>query len=157
VTVSRIEENLALIRRFWHDLYARDFDKVGAYFAEDGHYEDVPAPDAGAVGPAAVAARLRVGLEPIERYVHHLHRMVADAESVVTEHTEEWHWGSGESVALPFVSIHVIREGRIALWRDYWDMNTLMSAAPQWWVEHIMREAAAQGLSGSSGATSTER
>jgi ketosteroid isomerase-like protein len=124
VTVSRIDENLALIRRFWQDLYARDFARVGAYFAEDGHYEDVPAPDAGAVGPAAVAARLRIGLE---------------------------------SVALPFVSIHVIREGKIALWRDYWDMNTLMDAAPQWWVEHILREAAAQGLSGSSGATSTER
>ncbi len=154
--MSRTEDNLALIRRLWQDLYARDFEKVGSYFAEDGHYEDVPAPDPGAVGPAAVAARLRIGLEPIERYVHHLQRMVADEETVVTEHTEEWYWGTGESVALPFVSIHVIRDGKIALWRDYWDMNTLISAAPGWWVEHIMREAEAQGFS-SSASTSTAR
>jgi limonene-1,2-epoxide hydrolase len=138
------EENLELIRRFWQDLYAGDYDGVGSYFAEDGHYEDVPAPDPGAVGPAAVAARLRIGLEPIERHVHHLHRMVADAETVMTEHTEEWHWGTGESVSLPFVSVHVIRGGKIVSWRDYWDMNTLMNAAPRWWVEHIVREAEAQ-------------
>jgi limonene-1,2-epoxide hydrolase len=131
------EENLELIRRFWQD------------------HRDVPAPDAGAVGPEAVAARLRVGLEPIERHVHHLHRMLADGETVMTEHTEDWHWKTGESVSLPFVSVHVIRDGKIAAWRDYWDMNTLMSAAPRWWVEHIMREAEAQGLRSSSASTST--
>jgi limonene-1,2-epoxide hydrolase len=144
--MASAEENLALIRRFWDDLYRRDFDKVGAYFAEDGRYQDVPAPDAGAVGPRAVAARLRVGLEPIERYVHHLHRMVADADTVMTEHTEDWFWHTGESVSLPFVSVHVLRDGRITLWRDYWDLNTLMTAAPQWWKEHILRAAAEAGI-----------
>ena len=33
------------------DLYeVRDFERVGAHFAEDGRYEDVPMPDGGAVG-----------------------------------------------------------------------------------------------------------
>ena len=31
----------------------------------------------------------------------------------------------------------MIRDGKIALWRDYWDMNTLMSGAPQWWIERL--------------------
>lgn len=157
MSASRREANLELVRRCWRDLYARDFDAVGAYFAEDGLYQDVPAPDAGAVGPRAVALRLRIGLETIERYEHHLHRMVADDEVVMTEHTEDWHWGSGESVSLPFVSVHRIRHGKIALWRDYWDMDTLMGAAPRWWVEQILREAAAHGLSSSSASISTSR
>ena len=129
--------NRRLIEGFWKDLYARDFDAVGAYFADDSLYEDVPAPDAGAVGPENVVKRLRIGLEPIERYEHHLHRMVADGSTVVTEHTEDWHFHTGEVVSLPFVSIHVIEAGKIKLWRDYWDLNTLMSGAPQWWIERL--------------------
>ncbi len=63
---GKVSENKKLILGFWEDLAQRDFDKIGSYFAADGHYEDVPAPDDGATGHAAVATRLRVGLEPIE-------------------------------------------------------------------------------------------
>ena len=135
--MAESDENRRLIERFWSDLYERDYDKVGSYFAEDGLYEDVPAPDHGAVGPKAVAARLRIGLEPVESYVHHQHRMLSEGDTVVTEHTEDWHFHTGEVVSLPFVSIHVVKDGRIVLWRDYWDMNTLMSGAPKWWIERL--------------------
>ena len=131
------EKNRQLIKAFWGDLYQRDFDRVGSYFAEDGLYEDVATPDSGAVGPAGVAARLRIGLEPLERLVHHLHRMVAEGDTVVTEHTEDWYFPTGELVALPFVSIHVIQDGKIKLWRDYWDLNTLLSGVPKWWIERV--------------------
>ena len=63
--------------------------------------------------------------------------MVAEGDTVITEHTEEWHFGTGEVVALPFVSVHVVEEGKIKLWRDYWDMATLMNGAPSWWVERV--------------------
>ena len=89
--------NRQIIERFWQDLYRRDFDKVGAYFAPDGHYRDVPAPDEGAFGPAAVAARLRLGLGPIREYHHRLRHIVAQGDLVVTEHAEEWRWHTGES------------------------------------------------------------
>lgn len=141
------QRNRDLIEAFWQDLVRRDFDKVGSYFAEDGHYEDVPTPDTGATGPNAIAARLRVGLEPIEDYVHHLHRMVVEGETVITEHTEDWHFGAGVVVSLPFVSVHVIEDGRIKLWRDYWDLQTLLGSAPQWWIEHIMKAGQEAGLS----------
>ena len=131
--------NRAVIEQFWKDLYARDYDKVGAYFTEDGHYTDVPAPGAGAVGPEAVAARLRLGLGPLSGYIHHLKNIVADGDVVVTEHAEEWHWETGEQVVLPFVSVHEFRDGKICRWHDYWDFNTLMRAAPQWWLEHIAK------------------
>jgi len=136
-------DNRKLVETFWDTLYRRDFEALGAFFAEDGHYEDVPAPDPGATGPENVIKRLKIGLEPIERYEHELHRMVCEGDTVVTEHTETWHWHSGESVALPFVSIHVIRDGRIQLWRDYWDLQTLMSGAPAWWIERLATYSAA--------------
>ena len=33
----------------------------------------------------------------------------------------------------------IMDHGAITRWWDYWDMGTLMNAAPQWWVEHIMQ------------------
>jgi limonene-1,2-epoxide hydrolase len=69
---------------------------------------------------------------------HEVHRMAADGNVVITEHTETWNWPTGERVSLPFCSVHEIRDGRIVVWNDYWDLATLMNAAPQWWLEHIM-------------------
>ena len=34
-------------------------------------------------------------------------------DAVITEHTETWHWKTGESVTLPFVSVHELRDGVI--------------------------------------------
>lgn len=131
-------ENKALIERFWGDLARRDYDAVGAYFTPDGHYTDVPAPEEGAFGPAEVAARLRLGLEPLVKYELHDGPIVADGNMVITEHSETWHWETGESVTLPFVSVHEIRDGQVVRWHDYFDLNTLLSAAPEAWMTHIM-------------------
>ena len=130
-------DNKALIERFWGDLGRRDFEAVGAYFAPDGHYTDVPAPEEGAYGPAEVTARLRLGIAPLAKYVLHDGPIVADGDMVMTEHHEEWFWESGEHVDLPFVSVHEIRDGKIVRWHDYLDLNTLLSAAPAAWLEHI--------------------
>jgi limonene-1,2-epoxide hydrolase len=135
--MSRIDDNMALVRRFWDDLYAHRFERLGDYFASDAVYDDVPIPAARAVGPAAIVRKLRIGLEPVARHVHHVHRVVADGDAVVTEHTEEWHFAPDHVVALPFVSVQVLDAGRIVLWRDYSNIDTLLSAAPGWWIEHV--------------------
>ena len=140
---SRIAENLALVRRFWDDLYAHEFGRLGAYFAADAVYEDVPIPAARVVGPEAIVRKLEIGLGPVPRHVHHLHRMVANETAVVTEHTEDWCFADDHIVALPFVSVQTIAAGRITLWRDYSNIDTLLSAAPRWWLDHVM--AAWQG------------
>jgi ketosteroid isomerase-like protein len=96
-----------------------------------------PADDV-AVGPDQILARLRLGIEPITDYEHGLILMVAEGDVVVTEHTETWRWKTGEEVVLPFVSVHVLADGKITRWSDYWDLQTLLGGAPQWWIEHIM-------------------
>jgi limonene-1,2-epoxide hydrolase len=133
------EENEKVVMAMWRELYAKNFAAACAYMAEDGLYEDVPAPDAGAVGPANVERRLRIGLEPVERFEHDIHRVVASGDSVVIEHTETWHFDTGEKIRNDFVTIHEVQDGKITLWRDYWDLNTLMGQAPQWWIERIMQ------------------
>src|SRR5262249_3852905 len=133
--MSLIARNVALVRRFWDDLYAHEFARLGAYFAPAAVYDDVPMPAARVVGPDAIVRKLRIGFERVERHTHDLHRMVADDRTVVTEHTEHWHFAPDHVVALPFVSIQVIEGDRIALWRDYSNIDTLLSAAPARWIE----------------------
>ena len=89
-------------------------------------------------GPAEIVARLRLGIEPLEGYVEHRRSLVVTEDMAITEHGEEWRWHTGEEVVLPFVSVMELRDGRILRWWDYWDLGTLMAAAPAWWVEHIM-------------------
>jgi ketosteroid isomerase-like protein len=132
--------NADIVARLWRDLYARDYDAVGAAFTADGEYTDVPSPaDDVARGPKEIAARLRLGFERLEAISHDVRLTISEGDTVVTEHVENWSWPTGERVALPFVSIHQLRDGRVVRWWDYWDMQTLMGAAPAWWIEHIMQ------------------
>ncbi|HEV3367082.1 MAG TPA: nuclear transport factor 2 family protein [Acidimicrobiales bacterium] len=132
------EDNRARIRAFWGALYERDWDRIASFFGADSEYTDVPSPaEDVARGPELIVARLRLGLERISGYEHNLRLMVAEDDTVVTEHSETWHWHTGEQVTLPFVSVHELRDGVIVRWWDYWDLQTLMNAAPDWWIEHV--------------------
>ena len=123
---------------FWEALSARDWAAIRGFFDEDSIYYDVPVgPAAAGRGPDGIEARLRLGLESLSAYEHRLGVVVVDGDTVATEHEEIWHWESGETVTLPFVSIQRIRDGKIALWRDYWDQQTLMAAAPPSWHERL--------------------
>lgn len=138
------EENKRVVAQLWECLYRKDFDGVAACMADDGLYEDVPAPDRGARGPAKVVKRLRVGLDPVARFEHEIHRVVAEGDSVLVEHTETWHFETGEQLTNQFVTVHEVRNGKIALWRDYWDLDTMMAQAPKWWIERIARHSEAE-------------
>lgn len=101
------------VGNLWSPLYTKDRDAVAALLSHDAHYEDVPTD--GADGPANIVKRLRISLDPVERFEHHFHRIVAEGDTVVHEHTEVWHFETGEVIRNPFVTVHEIREGKITL------------------------------------------
>jgi limonene-1,2-epoxide hydrolase len=128
----------AVVAAFWEALYARDWPGIRSFFGPDSIYYDVPTgPSTAGRGPESIEARLRLGLEGLSGYEHGPGVVVAEGEYVVTEHTETWHWPSGESVTLPFVSVQRVVGERIVLWKDYWDYQTLMNAAPQSWHDRL--------------------
>jgi limonene-1,2-epoxide hydrolase len=123
---------------FWAALYARDWPLIRSFFAEDSIYYDVPVgPGAAGRGPDSIEARLRLGIEGLASYSHEPGVVVAQGDIVVTEHAETWVWESGETVTLPFVSVQTVRADKIVLWKDYWDQQTLMNAAPDSWHERL--------------------
>ncbi len=139
MTTGDAAGNKAIVERFWVALYARDWDGIASFFGPASQYTDVPSPeDDIAVGPEQIVARLRLGIEPITSYDHEQRLMIAEGDVVITEHAETWRWKTGEEVTLPFVSVQEVHGGTITRWWDYWSLDTLLGAAPQWWIEHIM-------------------
>ena len=128
----------AVAQAFWQRLYARDWDAIADSFTDDAVYWDVPTgPATAAKGPKDIVARLQLGLADLAGYEHHQGVVVETGDTVVTEHREVWFWDSGETVSLPFVSVMRVEGDRIALWKDYWDYQTLMTAAPAAWHERL--------------------
>lgn len=127
-----------VVASLWSALAKRDWDAVADVLADDCIYYDVPVgPAAAARGPQDVVARLRIGLEQLADYENFDGRMVGEGDTVMYEHSEQWRWATGESVRLPFVSVHRVIGGKVALWADYWDYATLLNAAPQEWQDSL--------------------
>ena len=130
-------ENRAIAERHWEFMYAKNWDGVASQFAPDAEYMDVGAVPP-AIGPSAIADRLRMGLGPTAKMVHRPGRVLAEGDTVVTIHVEEWHFHTGEVIDHPFTSVMRIRDGLIHEWHDYSHLNNLLDKAPQWWIEYIM-------------------
>lgn len=123
----------------WRTLSARDWDRIGDHVTDDCVYVDMPVgPAAAARGPVDIVKRLQVGLRDLAGYENHDGLLVAEGDAVLYEHSETWTFTSGEVVTLPFVSVHRVRDGKVALWKDYWDFGTVQNAAPADWMEKLM-------------------
>ncbi|WP_395311528.1 nuclear transport factor 2 family protein [Mycobacterium sp. AMU20-3851] len=119
----------------WRALSARDWDRVKTYLAPDCIYADMPlGPAAAARGPEDIVKRLKVGLEPLAGYENHDGVLVIDGADAMYEHSETWTWTTGETAVLPFVTVHRLVDGKITLWKDYWDMGSMTRLAPPNWI-----------------------
>ena len=122
----------------WRALSARDWDTLKTFVAQDCIYVDMPVgPAAAARGPEDIVKRLKVGLEPLASYVNHDGLLLSNGTDVTYEHSETWNWVTGESAVLEFVTVHRVRDGKIALWKDYWDFGGLVNHAPKDWMEQL--------------------
>jgi hypothetical protein len=81
--------------------------------------------------------RLKVGLEPLAGYENHDGVLVSNGSDVMYEHSETWRWKSGETAVLQFVSVHRVEDGKVTLWKDYWDMGSMTAQAPPTWLEDL--------------------
>ena len=126
------------IRQFFKDLERIDFEAVAAHCGDDCRYEDVPVGDAAtAIGPEAIVAKLTGGLGDLEALVTTIHEIIEEGETVLVERTEVWHHPTGERASLPVMAVFKFRDGKIELWRDYWDMPTLINQQPPGWLERV--------------------
>jgi len=122
----------------WNALSDRDWEAMKPFLAEDCIYVDMPVgPTAAARGPEDIVKRLKCGLQPLAGYENHDGLLVSNGSDVMYEHSETWKWTSGESALLQFVTVHKVIDGRITVWKDYWDFGALLNRAPSDWMEQL--------------------
>ncbi|OBH08831.1 MULTISPECIES: nuclear transport factor 2 family protein [unclassified Mycobacterium] len=118
----------------WRALSRRDWDAVKTFLSDDCLYVDMPVPALSARGPEDIVQRLKMGLEPLAGYENHDGVLVSNGSDVMYEHSETWTFTSGEQGVLRFVTVHKVAaqdgEAKITVWKDYWDMNSLVAFAP---------------------------
>jgi limonene-1,2-epoxide hydrolase len=122
----------------WRALAKRDWESVKTYLADDCIYADMPVgPTLSARGPDDIVKRLKVGLEPLAEYTNQDGVLVTNGDDAMYEHSETWTWHSGETASLRFVSVHKVHDGKVTVWKDYWDLGGMTSQAPSTWLEDL--------------------
>jgi limonene-1,2-epoxide hydrolase len=101
---------------------ARDLDAVAALVTDDIEYDNVPI---GKVfGPEGVRRVLSGGVtEAASEVEWTVHRQVSSGTTVMNERTDRFLVG-GRWIEIPIAAVFEVRDGRVSLWRDYFDLET---------------------------------
>lgn len=112
----------AIVDEFIARLVRLDVDAACELVTDDVEYDNVPmGPVHGPDGIKGVFAQLSGTVDAMEWVVH---RQVAAGNLVMNERTDRF-GREGKWADLPVAGIFEVRDGKIALWRDYFDMNTM--------------------------------
>lgn len=116
-----MKDNETVIRRFIADWSSLDPDRLVAYFTEDGVYHNMPMKPV--AGHTALRAFISGFMRDWERTDWEIVNLLSRGDLVMAERIDRTVAG-GRPVELPCVAVFEMRKGRIAVWRDYFDMAT---------------------------------
>jgi limonene-1,2-epoxide hydrolase len=108
-----------LVREFCDAWSKRDADLLTDYFTEDGVYHNMPLPPLH--GKAAIREFLVGFLAGAETAEFRMINVVASDDVVMTERVDAFTL-AGREGAFPVCGVFEIRDGKIAAWRDYFDL-----------------------------------
>lgn len=114
-------ENIDLIRRFCAAWSRRDMDELLGYLTEDAVYHNIPMQPV--TGHDAIRSIFGVFLNPSQAIDWEILNVAASGDIVLAERIDRYEMGE-RKVELPCVGVFEIRDGKIAAWRDYFDMTT---------------------------------
>jgi limonene-1,2-epoxide hydrolase len=115
------EQNEETIRRFVEAWSRLDAAELAAYFTEDGTYHNMPA--APVVGRAQVERFIKGFTASWTETTWDLIHIASDGDRVFTERLDRTKAGE-KGVDLPCLGIFEMEDGKIKVWRDYFDMAT---------------------------------
>ncbi len=101
----------------------RDYDAAVSHLTDDIEYQNMPLPPVN--GKDAVKATLDMLLANAEGSEWVVHRETESGNVVMNERTDRFLIG-GTWMELPVAGVFELRDGKIALWRDYFDLETIM-------------------------------
>ena len=111
------------------DAWAKgDLDSLMEFFTDDAVYHNIPvAPVTGKVAIRDTIAGFTAGVDSVEFRVAHI---AATGGVVLTERVDAFITPT-LTIELPVMGTFEVVDGKIAAWRDYFDLNQFMSQLPQ--------------------------
>jgi limonene-1,2-epoxide hydrolase len=113
------------VRAFLAAAAERNYDEALPLLTEDVEYQNMMLPPVH--GRAAVRDTLEALLALCSESQWLVHRELADGDVVMNERTDRFRLGDSWT-DLPVMGVFELRDGRIALWRDYFDLQTVLTA-----------------------------
>jgi limonene-1,2-epoxide hydrolase len=113
--------NVETVRSFCDAFARRDPDELLGFFTEDAVYHNMPM--APVNGKTAIRSILEMFLKPATGVEFIILKIADSADTVLTERLDRFEMG-GRTVELPVAGIFELKDGKIAAWRDYFDLGT---------------------------------
>lgn len=107
---------------------ARDIDAIVAVLTDDIVYENVPM---GVMnGHDEVRAMLGPFAEMAERVEWEVLEQVEQGDTVMNERVDRFWLEGGHTIELRVAGVFRVRDGKVSVWRDYFDLEAFNSQMP---------------------------
>ncbi len=114
-------ENEAIVRDFCAAWQRKNIEELLGFFTPGAVYHNMPLEPL--IGVEAIRSTLEMFVTPAERIEFEMLAMASSGDLVFTERVDHFTM-MGKTVALPVAGVFEVRNGKIAAWRDYFDMQT---------------------------------
>ena len=121
------EQPIDVVQRFCAAWGHEDLEAIVAFFTDDAVYHNIPL--APVVGPDQIRATIEGFSGGVESIEFRVDAIAANGSTVLTERLDIFTFANGR-IDLPVMGTFEVRDGKIAAWRDYFDMNQFMSQMP---------------------------
>ena len=114
-------ENEKLVTDFCVSWSRRNVDEVLSYLTDDCFYHNIPMDPC--VGKAAVRAFVEPFLKNAESAIFEIKHTTSAGNVVMNERVDRFVMGP-KKIELPVAGVFEVRDGKIAAWRDYFDLTS---------------------------------
>jgi limonene-1,2-epoxide hydrolase len=113
--------NIAIVKDFITAWEAQDLDRVMSFFTEDAEWHNIPMPLL--TGAADIRKSISGFIKMGDKVVFDVPHIAESSSGVVmTERVDKFRI-NGQWLELPVMGTFEIRNGKIAKWRDYFDLG----------------------------------
>ena len=120
-----MSDNQVKIEAFIRAWSRLDAGELADYFEEEGVYHNIPASPV--VGRENIRQFIAGFIKPWTATEWVISNILAEGDLVMVERLDKTRTAAGD-VDLSCVGVFVMKGGKIAVWRDYFDMNTYRNA-----------------------------
>ena len=110
-----------VVREFCAAWDRRDVEAILTWFAPDATYHNMPLEPV--CGHTAIREVLNLFVPPASNIHFEILAIASRGDVVFTERVDHF-TVAGKEVALPVAGVFEVRDGKIASWRDYFDMGS---------------------------------